>query len=377
MYELKILAVDDEAGMRSGIQRTLDKFQIQIPDIDELITFAVDTADCGKTAIEKVTQNKPDIILLDYKMPDINGLDILEQISPMLDDSLAIMVTAYAALDTAVSAIKTGAFDFLAKPFTPKELRTVVSKAAQSLILARHVKKLNEEKRQMRFQFISVLGHELKAPLGAIEGYLYMLQDKTLGDDLEKYDESVSRCMVRIDQMRKLIADLLEMTKIESGNRQRDQQLINLTEIAKQSIETMLPDAEKRNIKITLHNQEDFLFLADKTEMEIIFNNFISNGVKYNIDSGELDVSFNSLSNGVELVFKDTGIGMTAEETQKLFHEFVRIKNQKTKHILGSGIGLSTCRKIAKIYGGDCIVESTPDIGTTFKVILNFQENIN
>ncbi len=375
MYELKVLAVDDEAGMRQGIKRTLDKFHFTVQDVDEEILFSIDTAENGAEAIEKVKNIRPDIILLDYKLPDINGLDILEQIGPYLEDSLAIMVTAYAALETAVSAIKTGAFDFLAKPFTPQELRSIVSKAAQSLILQRHVKKLAEEKRQVRFQFISVLGHELKAPLGAIEGYLYMLQDKTLGNELEKYTESVNRCLVRIDQMRKLILDLLEMTKIESGNRQREMKELDLAEICKSSIETMLPDSQKRGISINLNTSGPVNFTADKTEMEIIFNNMVSNGVKYNRDGGQLNIELSKHGDAVELVFTDTGIGMTKEETEKLFKEFVRIKNSKTKNILGSGLGLSTVKKICQIYRGDCTVDSTPDVGTTFTLkLVRFEE---
>ena len=134
---------------------------------------------------------------------------------------LTIMITAYASIETAVTATKRGAYDFLAKPFTPDELKSTIRKAAARLILAKQARKLAEEKRQVRFEFIRVLGHELKAPLNAVAGYLRMFKERSLGDDPAAYDEGIDRSLIRIDGMQKLIADLLDLTQIESGRKNR------------------------------------------------------------------------------------------------------------------------------------------------------------
>lgn len=369
MYSLNVLAVDDEPHMRTGMVRSLSNFKFKVNDIDDEICFVVDTAESGEEGLEKIKQSKPDILLLDYKLPGITGLEVLEQIDSNDENMVTIMITAFASLETAVSAIKSGAFDFLAKPFTPQELRNKITKAAQSLILARQVKKLNEEKKQVRFQFISVLGHELKAPLSAVEGYLYMFKDRALGEDLTPYNQMMERCLIRTDQMRKLIADLLEMTKIESGNRQRDIKELDLSEVTTMSIETMIPDAQRREIKINFI-PSPVLFMADRVEMEIVMNNLVSNAVKYNRDGGEVFINIEENEELVSISVRDTGIGMTKEECDKLFRDFVRIKNSKTKDIIGSGLGLSTVKKIATIYGGDAIVESEENIGTKFTVTM-------
>lgn len=371
MYWLDVLVVDDEPGMRLGIVRALSNYVMQLPDIEDEIRFRIDTAENGQQGIEKINANPPEILLLDYKLPDMTGIDILEQIESIRESIQTVMVTAYASLDTAVSAIKSGAFDFLAKPFTLQELRSVVSKAARNLIHAKQIKKLNEEKRQVRFQFISVLGHELKSPLGAIEGYLNMIQERTLGGNMEEYDTMINRCLVRTDQMAKLIADLLEMTKIESGQRQREIISVDLVEITKNSIESSLPSAEKHGISINLNAPNTLIFNADKSEMEIVMNNLVSNAVKYNRDNGEVNITLEKHENQTRIVVSDTGIGMSEEECEKLFKEFSRIKNKKTKDILGSGLGLSTVKKIAQLYKGDATVSSIPDEGSTFTVILN------
>lgn len=370
MYTLKVLTVDDEPHICSGIVRVLEKFTLNFPDIEEPVNFEIDTANNGETALEKINQNKPDILLLDYKLPDINGMDVLDRIEAKNNTITTIMITAFASLQVAVNAIKTGAFDFIPKPFTPEELRNVISKAAQNLILGRHVKKLEEEKRKIRFQFISVLGHELKAPLSAIEGYLYMFKDRALGESLNDYDSIINRCLVRTEGMRKLILDILETTKIEAGTRQRIIQDINICNLVQKSVETFLPDAQKRNIIINSNCEKDLYFSADIIELEMIFNNLISNAIKYNNDNGSVHIDCSKRNDILCIKVKDNGIGMNEEEVNKLFNEFVRIKNEKTRGIHGSGLGLSTLKKIVNLYQGNIQVKSKENEGSEFIIEL-------
>jgi two-component system sensor histidine kinase/response regulator len=367
MDTLRVLVIDDEAGMRVGASRVLDGFQVALPDTDENVRMEVALAESGEEGLEKMETSKFDIVLLDHKLPGMSGLDVLERLNQRRDDALVIMITAYASLDVAVSATKRGAFDFLAKPFTPEELRDAVRKAARHHILRWQARKLAQEKRQVRFQFLSVLVHELKAPLVAVEGYLRLLQE---GADPETAARAVDRSLVRLDGMRKLIVDLLDLTRIESGQKAREFASVDLVEVARAAIETALPAAQERTITLELHAPDPVVMQADRGEIEIMLNNLVSNAVKYNRDGGRVDVTVSDGPAGVTMVVKDTGIGMTKEETAKLFGEFVRIKNAKTRNILGSGLGLSILRKLATLYGGDVTVVSQPDVGTTFTVHL-------
>ncbi|MFP4548560.1 MAG: ATP-binding protein [Fidelibacterota bacterium] len=370
MSTLKILVVDDELGMRLGMKKSLARHKINIPDIDDEIDFKIEMAETGEEALEKVASFNPDVMLLDYKLPQMSGLEVLEEVTSEDSEMVTIMVTAYASLETAVSAIKRGAFDFLAKPFEPKELRDVVQKAAKNLILARQVKKLEEERKQVRFQFISVLGHELKAPINAIEGYLGIMSDKVLGDEIDKYEDMVDRSLVRIRGMKKMIADLLDLTRIESGKKVRHLETVNVNEIADLAIETAEPEADKRGITINLHADQEIKMEGDSSEIEIILNNLISNAVKYNKDNGQVDIYLKKENDKVTISVQDTGIGMTQEEANSLFSEFKRIKNEKTRNILGSGLGLSILKKISAMYNGDVKVTSEPDVGSTFTINL-------
>jgi two-component system, sensor histidine kinase and response regulator len=281
-----------------------------------------------------------------------------------------VMITAYATLETAIEATKQGAYDFLPKPFTPDELRVAVRRAVKHLMVQRQARRLTEEKRQVRFQFISVLGHELKAPLAAIEGYLQILKDGSAGTDPAVIEQVLERALVRAGGMRRLIAELLDLTRIESGQKRRDFVELDLREVAQASLDTVARAASEHSVALALHAPESVRVVADRGEMEILFNNLVSNAVKYNRDGGRVDVTIEPTGDTVRFDVADTGIGLSPEETSRLFQEFVRIKNDKTRLIPGTGLGLSIVKKLAQLYSGDVTVQSEPNVGSRFTVVL-------
>lgn len=370
MDSMRVLVVDDEPGMRLGVSRALRGFSVRLPNVDGEVNFAVQEAETGNQALKMISDNPPQLMLLDYRLPDLSGLDILESLKAAENpDMLVIMITAYASLETAVIATRSGAYDFLAKPFTPEELRATIRKAAGRLALQQQAKRLEEEKRQVRFQFLFVLAHELKAPLSAIEGYLHILKDKKY-DDPGMYEQFMDRCLARSEGMRKLVADLLDLTRIESGQKKRELTEVDVCEAAQNAMDTVKPAAEDKNITMNLHTDCPIMMTADQGEIEMVFNNLISNAVKYNRNDGRVDVNVAARDGGVEISVADTGIGMSKEDAARLFGEFVRIKNEKTRHIDGSGLGLSIVKRISELYHGSVTVDSEPDKGTKFTVML-------
>jgi signal transduction histidine kinase len=285
-------------------------------------------------------------------------------------DIVVVMITSFASLDLAVKATSDGAYDFIPKPFTPQELKSAIESITKHVFLVRMTKQMQAQGKQIRFQFLSVLSHELKAPLNAIEGYLKMMHEKQLGDKIDDYDQVIDRSLKRIKAMRNLILDLLDMTRIESGQKEKDLKPLNLVEIARTSMDTAKPMAIHKEVKMVLNAPSNIVYDSDSSEMEIIFNNLVSNAVKYNRDGGRVEINLLDEPGQVVISVTDTGIGMTAEEVGRLFQEFVRIKNEKTKEITGTGLGLSILKKLVETYGGKVTVESTPDVGTKFTVNL-------
>ncbi len=372
MANLNLLIVDDEPGIRSGIRRILSNFSVDFPFLEEEFVFSIEEAGSGEDAINIIDNNSIDIVLLDNKLPGMDGIEVLEYINKKQIDCSVMMITSYASLDLAIKATNNGAYNFVPKPFTPQELKTSIEGITKNLYLRRMTKQLNTVGKQIRFQFLSVLSHELKSPINAIEGYLRIMEERQVGNNLDDYEMMIQRSLERIRGMRSLIMDMLDLTRLESGKKARDVKKLDLAELMRISKDTMSPMAIQKNIKILINaNPDEINFMGDQQEIEIIFNNLVSNAVKYNKENGEVVCTLEEGDSSVKIAVSDTGIGMSEEDLPKLFQDFVRIKNEKTKAISGTGLGLSIMKKIVEeVYHGTVQVESVVDQGTTFTVVI-------
>lgn len=370
MERLTVLVVDDEPGIRSGVKRILSGHTVSFPFMDDDYGFECLEAATGEEGLEIILRDPPDILLLDNKLPGISGMEVLEQIQISHPDILVAMITSYASIEVAAKATDDGARDFIPKPFTPAELKASVDLITKQFFLKRITRTMKEEGKKIRYQFLSVLSHELKSPLNALEAYLQMMKDRELGSDLEAYDKVLDRSMQRIEGMRSLILDLLDFTKIRLEKKEDKIDKLDLRERAKIAIATIKPLAIQRNISISYIGDQGLYLEADPSDLDIMLNNLLSNAVKYNRDGGRVELRISKQGDTMELAVEDTGFGMDEQEISQLFKEFVRIKNKRTKGIAGSGLGLSIVQKIAKLYGGHIQVESEPDKGSLFRVIL-------
>ena len=370
MNKLRVLVVDKEEGIRAGVSRVLSRFSVDLPFMEEMFEFIVFQAETGEKALKLLKKTDFDIVLFDNQLPEMSGFELLSFITNEKPDIVSVMITSYTSIDLAVTATKNGAFDFVAKPFTPDELRRAIENISKHIYLRKMTRKMQQSGKQVRFEFLSVLSHELKAPINAIEGYLDLMQKRQAGENIADYDTMISRSMKRLTGMRNLIMDLLDLTRIESGKKSRHISTVNVYDIAKTATHTMVPYAIQRDVFVSLHSEKDIEIQADPDEIEIIFNNLISNAVKYNIEGGKVDVTILMEEQYLKIIVTDTGIGMKKDDIAKLFNDFVRIKSTKTKNISGSGLGLSIVKKLTELYHGSVTVDSEPDKGSTFIVLL-------
>ncbi len=370
MEKMNILVIDDEEGIRESVKRALRHFKVSLSYIENDYGFDIDTAGSAEEGLSMLNSKNYSVLLLDNQLPGMNGTELLQILHETENPVVTIMITAFASIETAINATKNGAYDFVTKPFTPQELKDSVFKAVKHQILTSTAKKLIEEKKKIRFQFISVLSHELKSPIAAVSNYLKLMEKRIFGDDISSYDEFIRRSQIRIKDMEKLIFDLLDLTRIESGEKKRELTDVDLDEVIKETLENFSDEMAKKNITAE-YEPRPVVVKADRTEMAIVANNLISNAVKYNRNRGKVTVKL-TVNNG-KIVFsvKDTGIGIEEKDMEKLFREFSRIKNNDTVGISGSGIGLSTVKKISELYGGSVGAASEPGKGSEFEFILN------
>ncbi|MBN2892787.1 MAG: response regulator [Bacteroidales bacterium] len=370
MATLKTLIVDDEPGIRSGIIRILSNFSTSYPFIEEDFKYELEEAEDGFVALEKIKSKNYDIILLDNKLPGIEGIEILHKIKEEKIDCAVMMITSFASLDLAVRATNEGAYNFVPKPFTPAELRSAMESITKHLYLKRLTQNTNKDEKQFRFQFLSIIGHELKSPINAVESYLRIMQEKQVGEKIDDYKNMIDRSIERIKGMRTLITDMLDLTRVETQNGNTYKNDFDLCFLAKRIIETLEPMSEAKNIKIYTDFPSECKMLCNENEMNIVFNNLISNAIKYNVDNGKVFLTIKNEDKKIKIIAEDTGIGMAKDEVEMLFQEFVRIKNKQTQNIEGSGLGLSILKKIIDKHNGTINVESEPGKGTKFEVFL-------
>lgn len=197
-----------------------------------------------------------------------------------------------------------------------------------------------------------------------------MMQERQMGDSISEYASAIDRSLQRIDSMRNLIMDLLDFTKVNFERQIEKMQEVSLKDVVSLAVVTVSPYAIHKDIQFVTNIRSCEKIWADPNDFEIILNNLISNAVKYNRTGGTVTVTVDCNENDFIITVEDTGIGINPDETAMLFEEFSRIKNDKTRNIGGSGLGLSIVKKVVELYHGVINVESIPDKGSAFTVII-------
>jgi signal transduction histidine kinase len=221
---------------------------------------------------------------------------------------------------------------------------------------------------RVSIDIFTVLGHDLKSPLNAVESYLEIILNKVLGDSIDPYRPMVENSIVRLHQMRELIADVVDWSKLQQPPSSRNIMLLDVSKTVRRIVDRYAQDAQNRGIVISADIEDGLTIPALSAEIELIVRHLMDNAIKYNKDNGSVHVFLTREGSQINLKVADTGIGLTAEEQARLFNEFVRIKNSKTQDVRGTGLGLAIVKRVIELYHGNVSVESKADIGTTFSL---------
>jgi len=226
----------------------------------------------------------------------------------------------------------------------------------------------------LKSQFVNMAAHELKAPLTAIQGFLEMVVDKTLGDEPETYDNYLRRSLERSKTLITLINDLLNISRIQAGKIRREIERLDLSQQAQSAADFFANEIEKHGLTLETEFADGLVIDADREEIQRLLTNLISNAIKYNRPQGSVTLRTSREKGYARLDVSDTGIGMKPEEKERLFEEFFRAKNPHTRSITGTGLGLTLVKKIVDSYAGRIEAESEYEKGTTFTLYLPLAE---
>ena len=232
----------------------------------------------------------------------------------------------------------------------------------------------------LKSQFVSMVSHELKAPISAVYGYLKLFNDDSIAVSEEQKRKFINRSQTRLDALIKMVNDLLDISRMEMKTVKREINDVNIKTVIRNIIELFQAELKSKNISVEINSYHELPILkADNEEINRLFTNLLSNAVKYNKQNGSIGIIISSTEVYLVVEIKDTGIGLKEEEKKKLFQEFYRAKNELTKDISGTGLGLSIVKRILDSYSGKIEVESEFNKGSTFRVYLPFlyKEMIN
>ncbi len=483
-----ILIIDDERGLRLGTEKLLTRKG-----------YSVTTAENGREGISKGLESDFDLAIIDLKMPDIDGLEVLKELKTYKPSTVCFIATAYASYETAIEATRLGAFNYILKPFTPEELLHQIEKGYKQRLILLEADELRKEREkylleiaheksrlntiiesissgvllintegkvvyfnraclqklqfdkleiedyildrlpnkisekvkqifsdhsvpksysteveilpngkliidatcspvphpdgsfagvvvvlknitgfkrleQLKSQFVSMVAHELKTPLAAVLGYLDVIIDDSIAIPKEKSNEYLSRSEIRLKGALELVNDLLDISRMELDEKNREISDVVLSEIINQALDLNELQIKKKGITVKINVEQDLpLLKIDEGEIKKIVNNLLSNAAKYNKESGEIFINAFTKNNLIVLEIEDKGIGLREEDKNKLFQQFFRAKNQYTRAISGTGLGLSIVKRLVEANHGNIDVESVYTEGTKFTIQFPFK----
>ncbi len=238
-----------------------------------------------------------------------------------------------------------------------------------AVVLLRDISRLKELDR-LKSEFVSLVSHELKAPLGAIQGYLdtilagYAASPEKQRYWLERSRERTSACL-------ELIQDLLDISRMETRKVQRLVEPLAIAEPVAEVIALLKGQADASKITVTSDLPASLpLVEGSREELTHLFANLVSNGIKYNRQGGQLTISGRREAAYLRVNVTDTGVGIPTEEIPNLFQDFYRIQSPATRGVTGTGLGLAIVKRIVEAHHGRVTVESRPGVGSTFSVYL-------
>jgi two-component system sensor histidine kinase/response regulator len=359
-----ILIIDDEESLRDGCRQTLEKSG-----------YTVLTAGEGLEGIKIARESNPEIAFIDLKMPGISGMEIIEILSQDIPDIVLIMITGYASIVSAVEAIQKGAYDYLPKPFSPDQLRTVARRGLDHRNLKIETRRLREEKERMEKSFITFVSHEMRSPLVVIRQYIESLK-AIAGDRFDKeVKEIIERCSIRIQGLEDLIEHWLDLSRIENGTFVQKKEPLRLSHITARIVEEMTPVCKGKGINLEIHIPDTQLeIVGDEESLVRVFTNIIGNATKYTPEGGKITISAQREDYYITVGISDTGSGIPQDKLPFIFEPFFRVKGKEERH-KGSGLGLTFCKKIMESHGGEISATSKEGEGTTF--ILKFPAHLS
>jgi signal transduction histidine kinase len=331
--------------------------------------YQLSVAKNGLEALKIVSGVKPDLILLDIMMPELDGFETCKRLkaSPETRDIPIIFLTAKIEPEDIVKGFELGAVDYITKPFNAKELLVRVNthlelKHAHEKI--RKSEQLLREANMAKDRFFSIVSRDLKDPFNTLVGFSQLLLsnfDKYPSDKIREIGQFLFDSTIQASNR---LENLIQWSRSQTGITKWEPKKIEISKLVKQNIELLKEAAEKKNIRIHAQTKVRLFVYADENMINTVIRNLISNAIKYSFDKGEISITSRQKDGMVEITVSDKGIGIKEKDIEKLFRIDVRNATKGTAGEEGSGLGLILSKKFVEKNGGKIWMESKDKEGS-------------
>ena len=399
----KVLVVDDEESVVVTIKAIL-----------QLDGYSVATTTSGAKARAMVRDVEYDLVLTDLRLEDGDGLDVLKAVRERYPETVTIMLTGYASLESAIQALRAGAYDYLVKPSEVEELRATVARGLERRHLGQEVRRrvaelehanreiadlnsslqlrideataeLKERYEQlteldrMKSQFLSIASHELKTPITAMSGFLQVALRRVrrlgeggaaapVAESLRGITEQLEVVYRQTGKLARLVDELLDVSRIQTGRIEFRYGDVDMGELANEVATRM--QLTTTTHKIAVRNDSRNVVTADRDHLEQVLNNLVTNAIKYSPAGGSITIDVRPDDGGVRLSVTDQGIGIPEKELEAIFGLFYRSPDRAARDAAGMGLGLYISREIVVRHGGRIWAESGGTKGSTLNVMI-------
>ena len=371
----KVLLIEDEPDVRESYI-----------DMLHLLGYEVEPAENGMSGLEKLQKDSYDIVITDLNMPVMDGLETLRRIKKKEIDTEVIVVTGFATIENAIGAMKQGAFDYITKPVSIEHVRIVLSKCMQKINGRRENAKLKNinaelsELNELKDKFITITNHELRTPLAVLKGYIDLLNMETDGNgnaDVEEYVGIITDTVEEMVDMIDSMHNLSNFTKIKNNFKFVPFEINELLESLYKETKVLFTD---RDIEYNFISHKNPLMVnCDYREIKRAVRELIQNALKFTDKGGKVTLALKNVSvkDQIYITVTDTGLGIPIDKQDLIFEPFYGVQDvmhhstSKTEFMGGGiGVGLSLAKEIVESHNGEIAVESTPDEGSTFTIVL-------
>ena len=354
-----ILNVDDSDGARYAKSRILKR-----------AGFKVIEASNGGDALLRARQDRPNLILLDVKLPDINGLEVCRQLKAGAEtNTILVLQTSASCIGTAdkIRALDGGADNYLVEPIEADEL---IANVKALLRLGRVERALRDVDRR-KDEFLATLAHELRNPLGPIRTALALLCK--LDPVVPAMQDNARRTIGRhTSHLVRLVDDLLDVSRISQGKISLQWERVSMASVIRSALETSSHSVEARGHALDVSlPREELWVCGDAVRLSQIVANLLLNAAKFTAPGGRITISAAREDDKVRIRLSDNGIGIAAASIDSIFDLFEQSGHAPDRVQDGLGIGLSLVRKLVTLHGGQVSVHSPGvGLGSTFEVVL-------